>query len=187
MKKISILYIVIICICFFCTKTQINTEQAEESINENDLEKHIITLSFDEFLGRKPFTEGEKKTIKYIKEEFEKIGLHGGDNGNYFQDVPLVKLKMKPLKNIKIETKNGRLNLRHFDDFIASTHRIADKIKIKNSELIFAGYGIVAPEYNWNDYEGIDVKGKTVIVLVNDPGFATQDNSLFKGNTMTYY
>ena len=88
-----------------------------------------------------------------------------------------------------MEISGGKqnINLNYLTDFVASTRRELDTVELKNSPLVFAGYGVVAPEYNWDDYAGLDVKGKTVIVLVNDPGFKSGDSKLFKGDTMTYY
>jgi Zn-dependent M28 family amino/carboxypeptidase len=160
---------------------------AESHINEKDLERHVVTLASDEFGGRKPFTAGETKTVNYIRNEFEKMGLDGANNGSYFQDVPLVEITGTSSPVMQLKTNEKELNLDYFDEFIASTRRITENIDIIDSELVFAGYGIVAPEYNWNDYGELDCAGKTVLVLVNDPGLATQNESLFKGNAMTYY
>ena len=161
--------------------------EAENTINIKDLEKHVIVLSSDEFQGRKPFTIGEEKTTEYIANEFKKMGIEGGYEGNYFQNVPSVELNYSPDKSITINTKNGELILENTKDYIAKTPHIKELVEIKNAEIVFAGYGIVAPEYGWDDYKNIDVKDKIVLVLVNDPGFATQNNELFKGNAMTYY
>lgn len=161
--------------------------EAENSINSIELEKHIIALSSDEFQGRKPFTVGEEKTTQYIANEFKKMGIEGAYEGNYFQEVPLVGLNFIPDNSIDLNTKNGLLTLFNTKDFIAKTQHLVDSVEINNAEIIFAGYGIVAPEYGWDDYKNIDVKDKIVLVLVNDPGFATQNNDLFKGNSMTYY
>ncbi len=170
-----------------CGTQQMNSREAEESIDEIDLGRHASTLASDAFEGRKPFTEGERKTIEYIKTELEKMGLEGANAGSHFQDVPLVEITGTPSHFLTVTTESGTIQLAYLEEFIASTQRITDKINITGSELIFAGYGIVAPEYDWNDYENLDVEGKTVLVLVNDPGFAAQDESLFKGKTMTYY
>ncbi len=170
-----------------CSTQQMNSQEAENSVNEKDLERHVLALASDEFQGRKPFTESERKTINYIKAEFEKMGLQGANGGSYFQDVPLVEITGYPSKLMKVTTEEETFHLTYIEEFIASTQQITEEIIIEDSELVFAGYGIVAPEYNWNDYEDLDVKGRTVLVLVNDPGFATQDESLFKGNAMTYY
>jgi Zn-dependent M28 family amino/carboxypeptidase len=170
-----------------CGTPALEGQEAEESINASDLERHVLMLASDEFEGRKPFTEGERKTVAYIKNEFERMGLVGANNGSYFQDVPLVQIVGTPSQRMTVDSNGGALHLRYMDEFVASTRRITGKIEITHSPLLFAGYGIVAPEYGWNDYDGVDAAGKTVLVLVNDPGFATQDESLFRGNAMTYY
>lgn len=166
-----------------------NKKDASETIevNQATLAKHIERLASDDFLGRKPFTEGEVKTINYLKDEFEKLGLVPGNGNSFFQDVPMVEITGTPSENMTIAGKKGRINLKALKDFVATTNKVETDVNLKNSELVFAGYGIVAPEYGWNDYEGIDWKGKTAVVLINDPGFKSGDSTLFKGNEMTYY
>tara|TARA_R110001583_G_scaffold26142_2_gene94323 strand:- start:10593 stop:12242 length:1650 start_codon:yes stop_codon:yes gene_type:complete len=187
MKFLSkIFYFSILTAIYSCTNTN-QVLDAENTINSKDLEKHIIALASDEFQGRKPFTIGEEKATKYIANEFKKMGIEGAYDGNYFQEVPLIGLNFTPDNSIDINTKQGLLTLNNTIDFIAKSPLVKDAVEIKDAEIIFAGYGIVAPEYNWNDYKNIDVKDKIVLVLVNDPGFATQNNALFKGNSMTYY
>jgi len=156
-------------------------------VNQTTIAKHIERLASDEFLGRKPFTEGEVKTVNYLKDEFEKLGLLPGNGDSYFQDVPLVEITGTPSEIMTISGKNGSINLEYLNDFVAITNKVKTDVGLENSELVFAGYGIVAPEYGWNDYEGIDWKGKTAVVLINDPGFKSGDSTLFKGNEMTYY
>jgi len=156
-------------------------------VNQITIGNHIERLASDEFLGRKPFTEGEVKTVNYLKNEFEKLGLLPGNGDNYFQDVPMVEITGTPSENMVISGKNANFNLELLKDFVATTNKVATDVSLENSELVFAGYGIVAPEYEWNDYEGIDWKGKTAVVLINDPGFKSGDSTLFKGNEMTYY
>lgn len=157
-----------------------------KAINDTALSKHIAVLAADDFEGRKPFTAGETKTISYLKAEFEKLGLKPGNGNSYFQEVPMVEIKSTPTDLIlKNDAGNQATTLKFLDDFVAATKHVKNSVKIENSELVFAGYGIVAPEYKWNDYQGLDVKGKTVVVMVNDPGFL--DSTLFKGKTMTYY
>ncbi len=162
--------------------------------NENDnpvtgdeIKSHIAVLADDSLLGRKPFTAGETKAIAYISSQFKKLGLEPGNNGSYFQDVPMVEITSSPSATLNISGGKTSIALHSLTDFVASTRREVDTIQLKNSPLIFAGYGIVAPEYKWNDYAGLDVKGKTVVVLVNDPGFKSGEHNLFKGDTMTYY
>ncbi|MCF0057559.1 M28 family metallopeptidase [Dyadobacter sp. CY356] len=145
----------------------------------------IAALASDSLEGRKPFSTGEEKTIQFLKTEFEKLGLKPGNGDSYFQKVPMVDIMSKPSGSLVIKNKKGKVTLKYLDDFVAASRRVQEQVKIENSELVFAGYGIVAPEYGWNDYEGLDVKGKTVVVMVNDPGFV--DSTLFKGKTMTYY
>jgi len=158
-----------------------------DAITEQGIANHVKALASDEFLGRKPFTEGEEKTVNYIKEEFEKLGLQPGNNGSYFQEVPMVEIDANVSETMTITNGNNNLELGYKNDFVALTRRVQDQITVEESEMVFVGFGIIAPEYNWNDYEGLDVIGKTVVMLVNDPGFGGEDETFFKANTMTYY
>jgi Zn-dependent M28 family amino/carboxypeptidase len=191
MKKItfigSLLLTGIILFQFSCKAPKPNVEQALQSIQANDIKKHDSILASDAFMGRKPFTQGETKTIHYLKDAFKKMGLKPANHGSYFQKVPMVELKCTPSEQMKIVTKNGSLAFQYLDDYVATTRWMVDKIDLKNSPMVFVGYGIVAPEYHWNDYKDLDVKGKTVVVLVNDPGYVLRDSTFFKGKTMTYY
>src|SRR5690606_18421294 len=134
---------------------------ALNSITEEGFLNAVKTLSSDEFMGRMPFTEGETKTINYLKEQFESIGLEPGNGDSFFQEVPLVEITSTPAQEIIFEGKNGKMTLNLLEDFVMGSRHVTDNISVKDSEMIFAGFGIVAPEYNWNDYEGLDVKGKT--------------------------
>lgn len=169
-----------------CESDKKDTTSSVE-VDSTTIARHIERLASDEFLGRKPFTEGEVKTVNYLKEEFEKLGLSPGNGDSYFQDVPMVEITGTPSEKMVIAGKKGSFNLAYLNDFVATTNKVTSEVNLKNSELVFAGYGIVAPEYGWNDYEGIDWKGKTAVVLINDPGFQSGDSTLFKGNEMTYY
>lgn len=151
------------------------------------LTTYLSQLASDHFLGRMPFTEGEEITVNYIRDEFEKAGIEPGNKDSYFQKVELVQISSERAPVMAIQTKSGDLNLEFLDDFAARTTRVEEATSIENSELVFVGYGIVAPEYDWNDYQGLDMKGKTAVVIVNDPGFRTKNDSLFRGNAMTYY
>ncbi|WP_117881061.1 M28 family metallopeptidase [Aureibaculum luteum] len=162
-----------------------NTDRVE--VDQTTIATHIERLASDDFLGRKPFTEGEVKTVNYLKDEFEKLGLLPGNGESYFQEVPMVEITGKPTENMIFTNGNESFDLTYLKDFVATTNKTIPEVSLQNSELVFAGYGIVAPEYGWNDYEGIDWKGKTAVVLINDPGFKSGDSTLFKGNTMTYY
>lgn len=153
----------------------------------SDLEPAIVTLSSDEFMGRMPFTEGEKKTTTYLESEFKALGLEPGNGESYFQEVPMVSISCTPDETMEFKGKDGSVSVEGFKDFVIWTQRTDSLVEVKEAEVIFAGFGIVAPEYGWNDYKDIDVKGKIVVVLVNDPGFGSEDSTFFKGNTMTYY
>lgn len=167
-------------------KKSTDFENASLSINQKDFARHLSILSSDAYQGRKPMTHGEDSSVNYIKTVFEKLKLQPAFGNSFYQNVPLVNILSKP-SDMTINTRKGKLTLKNVDNFVAFTERITEKIEIGNAELVFAGYGIVAPEYNWNDYKGLNVKGKVVVVLVNDPGFATGDITLFKGKAMTYY
>ncbi len=169
-----------------CANEQKDTTTVAE-IDQATLANHIERLASDEFLGRKPFTEGEVKTVTYLKEEFEKLGLLPGNGDSYFQEVPMVEITGMPSEEMVISGKNTSFSLDYLKDFVATTNKPVPDVSLENSELVFAGYGVVAPEYGWNDYEGVDWKGKTAVVLINDPGFKSGDSTLFKGNAMTYY
>jgi Zn-dependent M28 family amino/carboxypeptidase len=157
--------------------------------DEAAFRRHIEVLSSDAFEGRAPGTEGEKKTLAYLEQQFRAAGLAGGAaGGSFLQPVPVVEIKPHADATMRITAGNGgTLELRHADDVVAWTRRPVTESRLEGVEVVFAGYGIVAPEYGWNDYEGLDVRGKLVLALVNDPGYATQDPKLFTGNAMTYY
>ena len=162
-------------------------QRALDSITAEGLSADIKTLSSDEFEGRGPSSLGEEKTIAFISERFEDLGLEPGNHGTFLQEVPLVSITADPNSLLLIRGGNEIQRLQYGDQYMAWTKRVVPEARIANSEMVFVGYGVVAPEYGWNDYEGIDVAGKTVVILVNDPGFATQDTALFNGNAMTYY
>ncbi|RLJ80372.1 M28 family metallopeptidase [Pedobacter alluvionis] len=158
---------------------------AIKAINDSSLTQYLSVIAADSLEGRKPFTKGETKTINYLKAQFEKLGLQPGNGNSFFQEVPMVEIKSVPEDKMVLKGKNASLTLNYLTDFVAGTRRVQDEVSMSNSQLVFAGYGIVAPEFGWNDYANLDVKGKTVVVLINDPGFA--DSTLFKGKNMTYY
>ncbi len=170
-----------------CSPTGESESATELQIDAQLLKGHIEVLSSDEFQGRKPFTEGEVKTVNYLKSKFQEMGLEPGNGDSYFQDVPMVELTATPSETMTISGSSEDVVLKVSEDFVIYTERVVAELSLNNSELIFAGYGVVAPEYGWNDYEGLDVEGKTVVVLVNDPGFASGDPTFFKGEAMTYY
>ncbi len=185
--RISIIPILYCFILLFGSCQSDENEDGLALFNADSLKAHIKVLASDEFQGRRPFTEGEVKTVAYMEESFKKLGLKPGNGNSYLQEVPLVEITANADPKMQIEAKTGTLELNKTEDFVVNTQRTDSIISLEKEELVFAGYGIVAPEYNWNDYADLDVKGKVVLVLVNDPGFATGDSMLFKGKTMTYY
>lgn len=149
--------------------------------------RYFEKVASDEMQGRAPATEGEKRTVAYLETEFKRLGLTAYKDGSYRQAVPVVQIDPVAVSSMTLTGDKTAATLVYKTDMMAWSTRMVPEIKVENSEMVFAGYGIVAPEYNWNDYKDLDVKGKTVVVLVNDPGFATQDEKLFTGNAMTYY
>jgi Zn-dependent M28 family amino/carboxypeptidase len=168
-------------------KTAGSNEAGAAIMSADSLAKYIAVLASDEYQGRKPFTEGETKTINYLKAQFTNAGLEPGNGDSYFQDVPMVNITTSAAPSMQVQGAKGNFTLKGFDDYVIWTDKTDPSITLDKSELVFAGYGVVAPEYNWNDYAGLDVKGKVVLVLVNDPGYNSGDSTLFKGKTMTYY
>ena len=166
-----------------------DTGNPDASVSTTDLSRRIERLSSDAFEGRAPSTPGGQAASQYIADEMQKAGLKPmGEDGTYFQTVELTAATILPSSTMTIQ--DGDLPIVEADQSTSAvywTKRLDDKIEISDSELVFVGYGVNAPEYGWNDYEGLDVEGKTVVMLVNDPGFATKDEALFKGNAMTYY
>ncbi len=156
-------------------------------ITAEDLKTHIRILASDEFEGRAPGTPGGEKTRAYIAAEYARIGVEPvGDS--YEQAVPIVESTLDPATSSFSVSVNGETrDLAYREDVVFWTKRVEESVSFQDSHVVFVGYGIVAPEYDWNDYDGLDVDGKTVVMLVNDPGFATQNPELFNGNAMTYY
>ncbi|MEP7141211.1 MAG: PA domain-containing protein, partial [Ferruginibacter sp.] len=167
--------------------SNVNTSGALAAFSADSLARHIAVLSSDDFLGRKPFSEGETKTIRYLQEQFRAVGLEPGNGNGYLQDVPMVKITATAAPAMQVQSAKGNFELKGLDDYVIWTDKTDSMASFNNDEVVFAGYGVVAPEYNWNDYAKLDVKGKIVLILVNDPGFNTGDSNLFKGKTMTYY
>jgi Zn-dependent M28 family amino/carboxypeptidase len=149
---------------------------------------HLERLSSDEFEGRAPGTRGERLTVNYLVDEFSKLGLAPGYGDSYLQPVPMVEMTNEGRSDLAIAGMGDDFSLHYPEEMIIGSRRLGrEPHGVSDSELVFVGYGIVAPEYDWNDYEGLDVEGKTVVILVNDPGYATADPALFNGNAMTYY
>lgn len=163
----------------------------ETMISATDLGRRIETMSGDDFMGRAPGTEGGQKTLDYIAAEMKTAGLAPmGENGTYFQTVKLAEATLAAESTMEI-THDGDVvvaaNATQTNEAVFWTKKTAADLSVTDSELVFVGYGVVAPEFGWNDYAGLDVEGKTVVMLVNDPGYATKDAALFNGDAMTYY
>ncbi len=186
MKKLRPLSIILLVIFTFTACNSEDMQEINPEITEVELAGHIKTLASDEFGGREPGTPGGEKTVEYIKDHFKKVGLEPANDGSWYQKVPLVSITLEPKTPVTIKgLEEEPVTLHHGEKTVVWTKRVKDQIKLENSELVFVGYGIVAPEYNWNDYEGLDMEGKTAVILVNDPGYATQNPELFTGNAMT--
>ncbi len=157
-------------------------------INARDFAYFDKTLASDDFQGRKPGTVGADRTKAWLVEQFRRMGLEPGNHGSWFQTVPAVSTDLVNTKvKLQVHVRGKSLDFDNHSDMIVGTLQARPDVTLKRSDIVFLGYGIDAPAYDWNDYKGVDVKGKTVILLVNDPGYATQDPTLFKGRTMTYY
>jgi len=185
---------------FFCTAAALlgNDELKErlqpalEAITPDGLLAHIKVLASDEFEGRAPGSKGEELSVNYITDQFKKIGLKPGNpDGTYMQEVPLAGIISEPQMSFVVGDKT--MDLKYGDDFVASSARLQPEIKVEKSDLVFVGYGVVAPEYGWDDYKNVDVKGKTILMLINDPPIpdpkdpSKLDDKMFKGTAMTYY
>ena len=164
-------------------KHQNNFLTAYDNIDLNLYKERVKTLSSDEFEGRAPDTEGGRKTSEYLKQQFKAVGAEPGNGDSYFQQVPLISIEA----DADMQLQLGDSTLEYSKDFVAGTSQTVESISLKDSDLVFVGYGVVAPEYDWNDYEGVDMEGKTAVILINDPGFAQPDAGIFQGKAMTYY
>jgi Zn-dependent M28 family amino/carboxypeptidase len=167
-------------------------QPALEAITPDGLLAHIKALASDEFEGRAPGSKGEELSVKYITDQFKKVGLKpGNSDGTYTQEVPLAGITSEPQMSFVVGGKT--MDLKYPDDFVASSARLQPDIKVEKSDLVFVGYGVVAPEYGWDDYKNVDVKGKTLLMLINDPPIpdpkdpSKLDDKMFKGKAMTYY
>ena len=159
-----------------------------QSISLDTIKEVTRTLSSDEYEGRAPATPAEEKTLATIVQRFEQAGLKPGNNGSWFQDVPLVELTAQNVSNLEFTGGKTPVSLAYRKDVVIGTYRVVPKIALKDSPVVFVGYGINAPERGWNDYAGVDVKGKTVVILVNDPDWQTMTlEGPFGGRAMTYY
>ena len=151
------------------------------------LHEHVAILASDEFEGRAPATQGEELTINYLREHFEQLGVGPGNGDSYFQPVAVTELTTASDAVLYMQGSDYEASFNYGEEMMVGTQQQLPYVTVQGSEVVFVGYGIVAPERNWDDYAAVDVTDKTVIILVNDPGYATQDDNLFNGNSMTYY
>ena len=167
-------------------------QSAAANITAEDILAHTRTLSSDEFEGRAPGTHGEELTVAYITDQFKKLGLKPGNpDGTYVQNVPLVGYTNVPSATLTAGGKSIPLTVQK--DYIVASRHFVPQVDVDNSDIVFVGYGVVAPEFGWDDYKGVDVRGKTILMLINDPPVraaadtSTLDQNVFKGKAMTYY
>ncbi|MGY8565278.1 M28 family metallopeptidase [Paracidovorax citrulli] len=156
-------------------------------INAADFGELVKTLSSDEFEGRAPGSTGEERTVNYIRDQMQRIGLQPGNGDSWFQEVAMTETTADESTVLKLDQAGKQRDLKFGTDMVIGTRSGQQEVKIDGSELVFVGYGVDAPEQKWNDYAGQDWKGKTVVMFVNDPGFHANDDKLFDGKRMTYY
>jgi Zn-dependent M28 family amino/carboxypeptidase len=175
-----------------CTKMALTTSagsktgnfvEVYQSIAMDSYKADVKAVSSDRFAGRAPASAADKLTRDYLLNAFKKVGLQPGNNGSYLQEVQMMGVSGEIVKPLKI----SGIDFAFKQNYVANSRKNNPNQSLQDSPLVFVGYGINAPEYQWNDYDGIDVTGKTVVILVNDPGYASQDKALFEGKTMTYY
>jgi Zn-dependent M28 family amino/carboxypeptidase len=175
------------------TQTAAPAAAADQSITPAALLDHIRTLASDEFEGRAPGTPGEERTVNYLVEQLKTLGLQPGNpDGTYIQRVPLTGFTAQ--STVSVTAPVGPIELRAPNEVVAWSRRSRPEVKVTNADVVFVGYGVVAPEYGWDDFKDVDVRGKTVLILVNDPPVPVDpsdpeklDDTVFKGRAMTYY
>jgi Zn-dependent M28 family amino/carboxypeptidase len=156
---------------------------AKPAIDAQAWEAHVAQLASDEFDGRKPGTRGERQTLEYLQAQFRQLGLEPGNGASFLQTVPFVEITAGSDATLQL----GGSSLAVGPEAVIWTKRVQPEVSVADSPIVFVGHGVVAPEYGWNDYAGIDMRGKTALILINDPGWDRDDPSLFNGRAMTYY
>ena len=164
-----------------------STHTFSPEINAADFAELVKTLASDEFEGRAPGSKGEELTVNYIRDQMQRIGLQPGNGDSWFQDVAMTETTADETTSLKIDQAGKASELKFGTDMVVGTRTGQTEVKIDGSDIVFVGYGVDAPEQQWNDYAGQDWKGKTVVMFVNDPGFHVDDAKLFDGKRMTYY
>ncbi len=175
----------IIALSIACSASAQKNTAVNPAFSAASYTNYVEALSADDMQGRMPFTRGEAKAVAYLEKQFINLGLKPGNKGSYVQQVPMVAISCNPQNTMNISTADANFNLEGGKDYVLWTRRTSRAIDLKNEDLVFAGFGITAPEFHHDDYAGLDVKDKVVVVLINDPGY--YDRQQFKGKTMTYY
>jgi Zn-dependent M28 family amino/carboxypeptidase len=176
-----------------CKVSGADADEAAASITADDLMRHIRTLASDEFEGRAPGTQGEQLTVTYVTDQFKRIGTRPGNpDGTFVQKVPLAGITARDI-HVSYRVDKKQTDLVFPSEAVVWTKRFVPEINVTDSDLVFVGYGVVAPEYGWDDYKGVDVRGKTLVMLINDPPVpdlkdpSKLDDKVFNGRAMTYY
>jgi len=161
-------------------------ESTAYPINSETIKTHLAELSSDKYEGRMPCMKGGKMAVEYLEAQVRKLGLEPGNKGSYLQDVPLLTLEADIDTEMIITGGTKKLTWKKGQDFVIHSERKVDRVTLNNSELVFCGYGIIDEKKGWNDYAGIDMKGKTAVIVVNDPGFGGDDPEFFNGDMVTH-
>lgn len=180
-------WLIILASCGSADNQNAPGEAMKSFVDSTTMDRHLTELASDKYGGRLPFSEGEVLTLDYLEKELRALGLEPGHGDSYRQEVPMVEITGSPEKTMEVSTPAGTLNWTLGQEYMTFSEVAQPETRVEDSDIVFAGFGIVAPEYGWNDYAGLDVKGKTVVVMVNDPGYYLEDSTVFKGSTMTYY
>lgn len=179
-------FLILLAGIFLASCSLVKTKLGDDVIQYKNIEKHIVELSSDRYQGRMPLTSAEEITVNYIAAQMKEIGLEPAVDGSFFQEVPLLAVSAKISNTLDFDTPKGSLKFQKLTDYVTFSRKMEAEQSLDQSELVFAGFGITAPEYNRDDFQGMDLTGKTIMVFVNDPGYGTKE-TYFKGNTQTYY
>lgn len=185
--QISIMFFVAVLLAFSGCEIKEKVHSPESVITPAGLIRHISVLASDEFEGRGIGGNGEKKTLDYLTKEFSALGLKPGAGNSFLQEFELLRYNTKQLSNLAIKAGGKNISFKYGSDYVASGRVVGEKISVENKKIVFAGFGINAPKYARNDYAGVDVRDKIVVVFVNDPGLYSEDSSYFKGKELTMY
>ncbi|MFM1885179.1 MAG: hypothetical protein RL026_336 [Pseudomonadota bacterium] len=170
-----------------CGSPAPTVEQGSAAITDAGYRAAVQALSDDALEGRRPGTAGGDKTVEWLEGQFRELGLQPGNGDSYRQRVPLVEITAAPDAVLQVKGTGKAASFKYGDEMVAWTRRVVETSAITDSPLVFVGYGIVAPEVGWNDYAGLDMRGKTAVILINDPDFDGSEPAPFRGKAMTYY